>query len=147
MDFRLVDRTNVQEEIHGVYSMTPNETPRMIEESLRDFSHHLTHLPPEKAVAYRQALSLNSQYVPDRDFRLKFIRADLYNIPRAVERFMAYLDMSFEHFGKDVLLRPILQNDLTKGECEVMRKGGLQILFVQRSIGSVSHCIPRYCSR
>jgi hypothetical protein len=123
-----VDRTNVQEEIHGVYSVTPEETPKLIEEALVDFSHQISLFPPGKALAYQQALSLNSQYVHDRDFRLKFIRADLYNIPRAVERFMAYLDVTVDHFGTDVLLRPVMQNDLTRLEFEVMRKGGLQIL-------------------
>jgi hypothetical protein len=123
-----IDRTNIQEEIHGVHSMTPIETPKMIEEALLDFSHQISLLPSAKTIAYEQALSLDSQYVHDQDFRLKFIRADMFDIPKAVERFMAYLDLTEEHFGTDVLLRPILQRDLKKMELEVMRKGGLQLL-------------------
>jgi hypothetical protein len=123
-----VDRTNVQEEIHGVHSLMPEETSKMIEKALLDFSHQIRLFPPEKTAAYQQALSLNSQYVYDRDFRLKFIRADLYNIPMAVERFMAYLDVMVEHFGNDGLIRQILQSDLTRLEFEVMRKGGFQVL-------------------
>jgi hypothetical protein len=123
-----IDRTNIQEEIHGVHSMTPKETPKMIEEALLDFSHQISLLPRKKTLAYEQALSVGSQYVNNQHFRLKFIRADLYDIHKAVDRFMAYLDLTFEHFGIDVLLRPILQRDLTRLEFEVMRKGGLQLL-------------------
>jgi hypothetical protein len=123
-----VDRTNAQEEIHGVYSMMPNETPMFIVDALNDFSRQIRLLPPEATIAYQHALSLNSQYVQDGEFRLIFIRKELYNIPKAVDRFMTYLDVTFEYFGTDVLLRPILQNDLSKLEIEVMRKGSLQIL-------------------
>ncbi|KAG7369266.1 hypothetical protein IV203_032009 [Nitzschia inconspicua] len=123
-----VDRDRIQEEIHGVYNLSPPETPDSIETALKEFQQHIVSVPAERSMAYIKALSLNSQFVHNRDFRLKFIRAELYQIPKAVNRFLAYLDVTYHHFGQEVLLRPILQLDLTKEEVEVMRKGVLQLL-------------------
>jgi hypothetical protein len=124
----MTDRNRIQEEIHGVYNAAPSETPEMIEQVLQDFCQHINTVPPEKSVAYRQALASNSRYVHDRDFQLKFIRAEVYNVPNAVKRFMAYLDLTYEHFGSEVLFRPILQIDLSKIEVKVMRRGATQVL-------------------
>jgi len=122
------DRNRIQEEIHGVENMAVKETPELIQTSLIRLEHAIEALPPHKKKAYTLAISMNSRYVLQADFRLKFLRADLFDVKSAAERFMGYLDFTYEHFGTDVLMRPILQSDLSKLELELLRRGNNQVM-------------------
>jgi hypothetical protein len=124
----IYERSRIQEEIHGVDTMTPTETPELLRTSLQQLQIEIDRLPPSKKLAYQMALSMNSQYVHQTDVRLKFLRADLFDVEKAAERFCGYLDFTYEHFGKNVLMRPILQTDLTKVETDLLRRGNNQIL-------------------
>lgn len=123
------DRNKILEEIHGADNMHVEENPTMIQQALKDMQHAIDEIPNEKKQAYNIAVQqLHSQYVFQTDVRLKFLRADLFQPKLAAERFVGYLDFTYQHFGNDVLLRPIVQSDLGKIELDLLRRGNNQVL-------------------
>jgi len=67
-------------------------------------------------------------YIHGDDFRLRFLRCDLFDVKKAAQRLLTYLDLLVEIFGDDALRRPICLSDFTKEELRHMRKGMIQIL-------------------
>jgi hypothetical protein len=70
----------------------------------------------------------NLSYIHGDDFRLRFLRCDLFDVPRAARRLVTYLDMLLELFGDYALRRPICLSDFSKEELRHMRKGMIQVL-------------------
>ena len=122
------DRTVLQEEIHGVGSLAPEEAPEMVDKALSDFQTELDKLHPDSRIFYDRAISLNSKYVHSPEFRLKFLRADLFDAKKAAMRFANYLQYGHRYFGDVALMRPLRFEDLTVEEQEMMREGIGQVL-------------------
>ena len=68
------------------------------------------------------------EFIDDEIFRLRFLRCELFDIQKAITRFISYLDLSYELFGEVALKRPIRISDLSKSELRFIRKGFLQVL-------------------
>jgi hypothetical protein len=106
------DRKAMQEEIHGVFNMCPEETPDLVQSSLLKLSQEVAMLSiPEKA-AFVKAQSLPRTYVNEVWFRLRFLRSDLFNVKAAAERMVRYLDLVDTYYGEIGLQRPIQLSDL-----------------------------------
>jgi hypothetical protein len=79
-----------------------------------------------------------TNYVDTDDFRLRFLRCELFDVRKAARRLVNYLDLiayglPFEK-GLVVLQRPITLSDLNDAEQSILRKGHLQLLpFRDRS--------------
>ena len=67
-------------------------------------------------------------FVDDVDFRLRFLRCELFHVDKAVVRFINYLNLSYELFGAVALIRVVRISDMSKAELRFLRKGNLQIL-------------------
>jgi hypothetical protein len=107
------DRNAMQEEIHGVFNMCPEETPDLVQSSLLKLSQEVMTLSiPEKA-SFLKALSLPSTYVNEEWFRLRFLRSELFDVKAAAERIIRYLDLVETYYGEIGLQRPIQLSDLT----------------------------------
>jgi hypothetical protein len=107
------DRNAMQEEIHGVFNMCPEETPDLVQSSLLKLSQEVMTLSiPEKA-SFLKALSLPSTYVNEEWFRLRFLRSELFDVKGAAERMVRYLDLVETYYGEIGLQRPIQLSDLT----------------------------------
>ena len=63
---------------------------------------------------YRLAEKLDSELVKSRDFRLKFARAECFDAVKAKNRIEMYLQLIYENFGNEALMRPIKYTDLDK---------------------------------
>lgn len=165
------DRNDIQEEIHGVKCLAVEETPELIEKSLKELTEEINHkIPNAQKRAYLKSLEpvndnsknashsssntngpicvssspkvvgnnhsennhisshFPSSYIHGRDFRLRFLRCDLFDIQKAARRLVTYLDMLVELFGDYALRRPICLSDFTKEELRHFRKGMIQIL-------------------
>ena len=78
-------------------------------------------------------------YVDTDEFRLRFLRCELFDAKKAARRLVNYLELitgalSFESGGPVVLRRPITLADFTEEEHAMMRYGYLQLLpFRDRS--------------
>lgn len=107
------ERNAKQEEIHGVKTLCPEETPETIHKSLIALSRELeVNSMPEKE-AFLEAQALRTTYVNDDWFRVRFLQATLYNIKEAAERMLHFLDLVKTYYGTVGLQRPIQLSDLS----------------------------------
>jgi hypothetical protein len=104
------ERNQIQEEIHGVGSLCPQETPGMIEEALKSMQQELDSIPNKRVYSNISPFS----YIHSKEFRLRFLRCELYNSKHAAERFVRFTEYMEEEFGIDTLKRPLCLRDLQK---------------------------------
>jgi hypothetical protein len=107
-------REQILYDLHGVSEKMPHETPDLLQSKLHELQIALDLIPDEEKEAYNLATMLNPAYVSNRDFRLKFLRADLFDASRAAIRFTKHFQAKLELFGDDLLSRDITQDDLEK---------------------------------
>ena len=68
-------------------------------------------------------------YINDDEFRLRFLRYELFDIPKAARRLCRFLDCILEYFGEDALRNPVgLLTDFSEDELQIVRKGNVQFL-------------------
>ena len=129
LNLSIKDRNAIVEEIHGVQTIAPPETPIMIQSALQKFEGHIEQMPLDKkgALVRGQRLYPDS-YISSEDFRLRFLRCDLFDTRMAASRMCEFLDLVSDLFGDYVLRRPIQMTDFTWEEMQVMRHGHLQLL-------------------
>jgi len=73
-------------------------------------------------------------YVNTTEFRLKFLRCELFDARKAAIRMIKYLDLMVELFGLFALHRKIKLSDFSKHELQILRAGYFQIFpFRDRS--------------
>ena len=56
-------------------------------------------------------------------FRLKFLRCELFDIQKTATRIINYLHIMLELFGIIALQRPVTLEDFTKDELRLFKKG------------------------
>lgn len=103
------DRKKIQEEIHGVGSVCPEETPEMVAQSLQLMRGHLDAIPTK--TIYDQ-VSPNS-YIHSEEFWLRFLRCELFDCKKAAERFVRFTEYMNDKYGMVVLERPLRLHDLS----------------------------------
>jgi len=123
-------REAVNYELHGVQSRAAPEDPSFLANALRLFQLELdTKIPLMKKRAHVRAVGgLKSNYVRTPEFRLRFLRAERFDIHKAVVRYCKGLDYLSESFGEQALLRQLYLSDLSKDEERFLKKGLKQLL-------------------
>jgi len=127
-------RSDFQEEIHGVRCMAPEETPELLSSSLDQLQYGLDHeIPTHEKQAYLRSQhpqpgNNQSTYVNSTEFRLRFLRCELFDVSKAALRLVRFLDLVLELFGDFALQRPIRLSDFSKQELKHFRKGRYQFL-------------------
>jgi hypothetical protein len=141
----LEDREKLNEEIHGVQCLGMPETPKLITEKLTEMEEALDHHNQHAGTrvggngdrdaataninAYKEALSLGSQYVHDPDLRAMFLRAEFWDAQRAAVRFVSFLQLIREFLGPGALVhKPWTLDVFTKPELKQFKKGAMQLL-------------------
>jgi len=137
------DRNAIVEEMHGVSCLTPEETPRLIYTSLERLEHEISLIPTKNKKMYdlcqkkygrKNSREDGGSYVNDVDFRMRFLRAELFDATKAARRLVLFLENLVDLFGEYALQRPILLSDFTEDELQIFRMGNLQLLpFRDRS--------------
>ena len=136
LQLSLKDRNYIQEEIHGVRCLAPEETPGLLEESLRQLAIELDSdtIPVNKKHAYLESQKLPKTYVNEDGFRLRFLRCELFDVIKAADRIMMYLDLVLDLFGDFALQRAIRLSDFDREELRYFRMGHYQLMpFRDRS--------------
>lgn len=129
MQLSIKERSAVQEEIHGVHCLALKETPEMIQESLEKLAFELDSvLHPDQKMAYIQSQRLGKTYVNQVDFRLRFLRCELFDVVKTAKRIVYFLKGVQETFGDYALKRSVRLTDFARGELKFMRRGYFQIL-------------------
>lgn len=139
----LKQRNELYEEIHGVHTMAIKESPELIEESLKKFQRELDKMDRKSKRSYdiiakQEGNAFSRNLIQGKEFRLRFLRTELFDVPKAVKRMLGY----FNHvlgkiWGEDALKRfdGTMNWFLAKdSEQAVFRMGLIQLLpFRDRS--------------
>lgn len=137
------DRNAINEEMHGVSCPMPKETTELIEESLTKLEQEISLIPAEEKERFvlsqerygsRDSSKKEGSYVNDTDFRMRFLRIELFDAKKAARKLIKFLDVAVDLFGEYALQRPIRLSDFPEDELQVIRMGNLQLLpFRDRS--------------
>ena len=136
------ERNAIYEEQHGVTSLGVDEScmgPEWFDNLLDQMAHELWLLPPELKSAYEQSAEIvdtstttngapASSYLQDRQFRMRFLRAELFHPQQAARRFATFVQILFELFGPEMFSRPPQLADFSKDELRVLNLGRIQLL-------------------
>lgn len=115
------ERNKALEDIHCV-GKELEEDPNLVEQGLQEFQQLVDVLRPTSP-SYQAAEAINADYVNDRGFRLKFLRAKLYDVKTAVNQMMKFLQYKEKYFGRDKLCKEIDLSDLTEEDRAFLRSG------------------------
>lgn len=137
------DRNAINEEMHGVSCLMPEETPELIDNSLAKLEREISLLPSSEKEKYqlsqerygtRNSMQEGGSYVNDVDFRMRFLRIELFDAEKSAKKLCQFLDVIVDLFGEYALQRPIRLSDFSEEELQVIRMGNLQLLpFRDRS--------------
>jgi hypothetical protein len=114
------EREKVFSDVHGV-SDDVEETPDFVAEGLAGLESALAIIACKPA--YDQAKQQDPEYVSNRDFLLKFLRADNFDPPKSAQRMIRYLDAKLRIFGSVRLTKTITLDDFTKEDMIVAQSG------------------------
>jgi hypothetical protein len=102
------ERTQVQEEIHGVSNLCPEETPEMVDEALKNMQDHLDKMKHKPIYDQLSPFS----YLHTKEWRLRFLRCDLFDCQKAAVRLVRFTDYMEKEYDIEVLERPLRLSDL-----------------------------------
>ena len=80
-------------ELEAIYMQrpTPEETPTFVEEKITDFNKRLNNVDTKKKTAYVMAQEKSPHLCGD-DFKLAFLRSEVFDVKQAVNRWIKYWD-------------------------------------------------------
>lgn len=156
LELSFKDRNDIQEEIHGVHCIAPKETPELIHSSLNELALALGSddiLPAHPKRGYKKGLEIQQRlqmetankqlYVFGDDFRLRFLRLELFDVKKAARRILVFLDLLLDIFGSYALERPIRLSDFSEQEIEFVKRGFIQFMpFRDRSGRRIISYLP-----
>lgn len=143
-------RVQIQEEVHGVGAVCPDETPEMMDQALQSMQEHLNDIwykPIYDKVS-------PSSYIHTKEFRLRFLRCELYECKKAAERLVRYTNFIYDEYDMEVLERPLRLSDLEnktgkkgKDTMKLLRAGHAQILPFRDKSGRLIYFLgPAMCN-
>lgn len=146
LDLSFSDRNAISEEIHGVCCLAPRETPELLSVGLVELQRELDAMPYkpayDKAQAYAQLPKYaNTSYVNTPEFRLKFLRCELFDARKAAIRLTKFLELMVELYGLFALQRKVQLKDFSKHEMQIVRAGYFQTLPFRDRSGRRIMCI------
>jgi len=151
LQLSFTDRNDVQEEIHGVKCLAPEETHDLLRDSLARLNVEIELLPLQEKSAYvrvrtQQEFARTQQqpvppsYIDTLEFRLRFLRCELFLPKKAAIRMMGFLNVAYDLFGDCAMYRPVRLQDFTPQEKRDCQKARIQLL-PQRACGTGRHII------
>lgn len=144
-------RELINEEIHGVhlYNADVEESPEFLSKSFHQLDIELQKLRPGCAALDRsQRLFGATTYLNTDEFRIRFLRCDLFDYKKAASRLCEYAEFMLEIFGDFALQRRPYLTDLTDFEMRILEAGGYQVLpgrdrAGRRIIGNLAFDAPK----
>ena len=109
------ERTGVLEDVHGVGDMPAEELiPNVLNEKLLQMEMALRSIPLKPAFDEAQRLcgGKPTGLVNDPSFRIRFLRAERYDPHGAAVRLIGNIQIIYETFGPEGLVRPLQLSDM-----------------------------------
>ena len=128
------EREKVLYDLHGIREEI-EETPELLRTALAQMEVEIGLLSEKDA--YEIASQQDNSYVQDRDFRVKFLRADDFDGKQAALRFVRHFQAKLDLFGAEKLTKTIVQDDLNKMDMDVLYSGYSQNLPARDSSGRI----------
>ncbi len=126
LQLSLQDRNAINEEIHGVQTLAREESPELLSQSLAKMETEISIIPNKNA--YDRSQQFPHTYVNSAEFRLRFLRCELFDVKNAASKIVKFLDVVSELFGDFALRRQVQMSDLSREEMQVFRVGHQQLL-------------------
>eukprot|EP00536_Pseudo-nitzschia_multiseries_P007349 jgi/Psemu1/324719/estExt_fgenesh1_pg.C_1730003 len=137
------DRNAINDEIHGVSCMAPDESTPAARQFLRQVLNamdvELNKIQDKPA--FHKAQEMSQPYVNTEDFRLRFLRCELFDPKKAAQRMVQYLELVKKFYGSYALTRPIRLSDFDREDMAFLRAGDYQILPYRDRSGRRILCI------
>jgi hypothetical protein len=102
------ERRQIQEEIHGVATLCPEETPAMVEEALHCMQQCLDNIKHKPTYDHLSSTS----YLHTREWKLRFLRCELFDCKKAAERLVRFTEYMVKECHSEALERPLRLSDL-----------------------------------
>mmetsp|Transcript_24248 Transcript_24248/g.59349 ORF Transcript_24248/g.59349 Transcript_24248/m.59349 type:complete len:465 (+) Transcript_24248:152-1546(+) len=110
------------------------ENPSIIQQGLGDFDATLQTM---RSPIYDLAVNQNRAYVEDASFRLKFLRANMYDVGKSVRQMLSFLHQKATYFGQDKVARDITIDDLNREDIALLKCGLFHIQNGRDRMGRV----------
>jgi hypothetical protein len=121
------EREQALNDIHGVSDVI-HEEPSFVRAKMEEMEMELSKLTNKGKEAYMQAEAQNKECVTCEKFRLKFLRAEMFDARLAAGRMVGFFDEKKKLFGPDKLTKEIKLWDLDKDDQKFLERGIGQIL-------------------
>lgn len=134
------EREQVLYDLHGISEKIPVETPEFLLAKLQEMEEAIQNISDDDKEVYNTALLIDPLYVKNAQFRLKFLRADLFDAAAAAMRYTKHYQAKLELFGRHLLCKDITQDDLQEdeeGTLDCIYSGWLQDLPIRDISGRV----------
>lgn len=112
-ELSLQEQYIINQDVNGLNTLATTEPPILSSAGLEALDEQLRATDGDYP-CYRSAVKLGSKMVKERQFRLKFARADRFDPIKSANRIESYLKILSQHFGDEHLKRPIRLDDLDK---------------------------------
>jgi hypothetical protein len=135
------DRERAYMDVHGVSDLV-EETPEMVEGGLVQLESEILLL--KDRAAYDLAESMDPSYIRNRDFRLAFLRTELFDSQQAALRLIRHFQLKLDLFGRNRLAMDITQDDLDQDDMDVLYSGyGRSLSTTDRAGRIIGLVVPR----
>ena len=104
-------------------SKPPDETPEALEGWLTGLDNAIINLPRRTRTAYERATFLRPEIQSDVKFKLRFLRADAFNVENAAKRITNYFSQKLRLFGDDKLVKKLTLEDLQEHDIQILKTG------------------------
>jgi hypothetical protein len=120
------ERERVYHGIHGV-SEHVDEAPEVVEEKLAKLDDKLAEISRNKD-AYLQAMAQDKDYTSCRRLRLKFLRANDFDVRKAAVHICLFFEEKLNLFGRELLAKDLKISDLDADDIKYLEMGGGQLV-------------------
>mmetsp|Transcript_27528 Transcript_27528/g.51660 ORF Transcript_27528/g.51660 Transcript_27528/m.51660 type:complete len:464 (-) Transcript_27528:1073-2464(-) len=121
------ERTVVYSDLGGAQHMDP-EWPEGRARALAELEAKVRAMDENQTKAFRLAQAMAPEYTDSTAFRLKFLRADVFDTEKAARRLVKHFEEKLVLFGREALGRDITLRDFSEDDLDSLACGGLQIL-------------------
>jgi hypothetical protein len=121
------EREYCYNDIHGVPD-TIEETPEFVEEKVSKLVYEIAKISRNKKDAYLKAVVQDKEYATNKRFRLKFLRAELFNEKAAAQRLVLFFEEKLKLFKPELLAKDIKITDLDEDDRKCLESGVGQLV-------------------